>query len=355
MTLSDALNFIESLQMQGYRQCLLPSVRHNRWLRLSRNDNTLFFSSSAAFVLMNYKSQLTEEQQLQVKRICSRIIGLYPQFKNPNRFSWNFWSRQPRQWFPGGWVLHQFKHFDLPDDVDSSAMVLLTNGSSREEVLAFHDLLARHANTVNLIMLNGVPMFRELPFYSTWLGDKMPIELDVCVLSNLMYLFSLHQIPLNEHDSATLKVLKTVILTGQYFKSPFRIAPEYPRTSIILYHLARLSGRFPLLFDRQVTDKLLNDIQLHCKSSYDMDRLLCESAMGLLGKAHWVRDPLVMDSSEIRITNDNYWFTAGFLSIYGNSVIQKMAPFSCFHYRYYSPAFQMVLWVEHQLMMSSKT
>lgn len=352
MTISDALNIVESLQTQGYGQCLLPSVRYNRLFGFTRNDSTLFFSSSAVFVLMKHRLLLSVEQQYKADRICERIIGRYHQFKNPNRLSWNFWSRQPRQWFPGGRLLHHFKYFDLPDDVDSSAMVLLTNGCTREDVMRFHDLLRRHANTVRLSMHNGLPMFREMPFYSTWLGEKMPIELDVCVLSNLMCLFLLHQVPVSEHDLATRDVLSHVILSGQHLTSPFSIAPEYPRTSIILYHLARLAGGFPSFFDGNTMDKLLNDIQLCCKSAQGMDRLLYESALGLLGKAHLVHEPLVMDVVDLKKDDENYWFTAGFLSVFGNAVIQKMAPLGCFHYRYYSNAFRLVLWIEHQLLLS---
>ena len=354
VTVEEALLMIERMMLTSEHQGLLPVVRHNRWLHLSRKDDTLFFSSSAVFLLQRHWALMSESEQTLAQRIIDRIILKYPAYKNPNRLSFNFWTRTPRRWFPGGRVMRRFKYFDLPDDVDSSAMVMLTGDYSRDEVLVFYDLLKRHANTIHLSMKNGLPQLRTTPFYSTWLGEKMPIELDVCVLSNLMYLFLHHNIPFNDHDEATRDILIRVIDGGFYEADFFRIAPEYPRKALVLYHLARLLGRFPDFLPSHCHLKLCVDVKSSLQLAGAFDRMLLNSALLFLGEAGEMEHDYLPDENHLPLKYDEYWFTAGFLSVFGNKVFQSLAPCSFFHYRYYSVVFNWVLWIENQLLVRQK-
>ena len=121
------------------------------------------------------------------------------------------------------------------DDVDDTAMIYLTSSPTKDEAKWLKEKLILHANLTKLQVKNTYADYRNLRAYSTWFGKNMYIEFDACVLANLMYWVYESQLPLNQHDEASLTYIRSVIETNRYLLEPFRCAHEYPRTVPIIY------------------------------------------------------------------------------------------------------------------------
>ncbi|MBN2743767.1 MAG: hypothetical protein JXR39_07730 [Marinilabiliaceae bacterium] len=344
-TVIDILQHMAIAQQSSEQPGMIPGWRSHGLMGWTRRERTLFFSSAVAFVLKSHLQIMDGDERACAEGIIREANAHYGRFWNVSRPSVNFWSRRPREWFPGGRLLHRFRFFDLPDDVDSTAMVMLTAGTDTANVQQFHDLLPCHANTVRLCLRNGCEAYRHMPFYSTWLGEKMPIEMDVCVLTNLMLLFWKSGVALNQHDAATRELLHLVVGSGKIVCDAFRLSPEYPRAALIYYHLSRLAALVPFFFEADAMQQLRAQVLHASCSSGTMDDLLLDNARLLLGV-----DPASIMTVPGRPGRRDYWFTAGFLSVYAHPLLQRLAPLALFHYRYHCPAFIDALVVENLLL-----
>ena len=85
------------------------------------------------------------------------------------------------------YLFRHFEHFRIPDDLDDTAFVYLTEAPTEKERLWLKDKLAQHANGTRQWIKNTYPEYRTLRAYSTWFGKTMYIEFDACVLSNILY------------------------------------------------------------------------------------------------------------------------------------------------------------------------
>lgn len=329
---------------------LFLSVRRNKWLGLSRFDNNIFCSASVAFILSRVNGQMQLKEQDLLFEMVQKSTVHYPDYRNAGFGSYNFWSTRSNAWFPGGILLHRFRHFALPDDTDTTSMVLLTRDSTFEEVLMFHDMLSDYSNGAKLTCKTSLAKYNRMPVYSTWIGKKMPVEIDVCVLSNLMYLFFKYQVPLNKHDISTIELIEDVIKNQFYFQDVFRIAPEYPDSLIVLFHLSRLIGEFPHYFSEKSRNILLNGVLQNYQQQLLNNRLLSELSGMYLNR---FPDPMHIWDAHGN-PGEKWWFTAGFLSVYSNWLWMKLAPVSLFHYRFYCPSIFTALMIEHQVLQRTR-
>ncbi len=350
MTSTEILHKIREIQINNdlrfFAKGLFPSYRKNPLIDKSIPDDNIFFSASIAYIINSIHSHLTRDE----KEIASQIIkDLSPNFKNytnkPERNSYNFWRKEPKKHFPNGSVFSKLDKFILPDDIDTTSLIQLCLQPSYSEALKTKIALTKHANLVKHSILNGHKLLRSYKAYSTWFGENMPIEFDVCVLSNLFLWISNYNFELNNNDIESLKLIETTILNSLYFKSAFKSAPEYPNTSIILYHIARLISSTEYL--THCKQKLLVDINLAInKTTSPFEYLLLTNALFKLKS-------IPQNIKEVNISPgiiNNWWFTAGMLSAYSNPILQLLAPVPIFHYRFYSPSFNLAIFLEYKIL-----
>ncbi len=327
------------------------SIRYNKTLFASRKDDTIFTPASANYVLSSIKPYLTDDEQDTINSIIQQSTARYPLYKNQNgRQSYNFWrTKEANSHFPFGTILNRFEFFRLPDDVDTTAMVMLTLGYSNEEALSLKNSLPCYANRFKLTAKTTLPQFKTLQCYSTWFGINMPIELDCCVLSNLMLWIFNSKLPLNQNDTDVIQFLSEIILNDYYTSHTFQIAPEYPRKAIILYHLARLISEHQMHFKSIVIEQLKHDLQIYFhQTRLPFAKMLLQTSL--------LRFNIYNNLKTIEITTkeiENYWwFTAGFLSGYSNPLLKKLAPFSFFHLRFSSQLLNVALILENRVLLA---
>ena len=352
MQVIDLLNKISKLQVREkhpfFNIGLFPSYRTNNILKLIRPDDNIFFSASVLYVLQSLTKFFNAEEIQIVKEIGNLLIPNFQHYTNkPERNSYNFWQKKEGKHFPNGTVLHKLSKFKLPDDIDTTSLIQMVNRVKYDEALKTKKCLPNYANGYKYWVRNGYEQFKIYKAYSTWFGEKMPIELDACVLSNCLLWICYNNFKLKENDFASIMLLEDVVFKSLYFSKAFQIAPEYPKSEIIIYHLARLASKSDYLAN--VTNKLIDDIKLMYNTTNNrFAKLILQTSLLRLGIRN--SDDLGIKSIDI----DNYWwFTAGMISVYSNTILQQLAPMSVFHFRFISPSFNWALVLENQVLKKS--
>lgn len=176
----------------------------------------------------------------------------------------------------------------------------------------------------------------------------MAIEMDCCVLSNLMLLLLNSNTPLNDNDNDVIQFISEVISKDLYTTQTFIIAPEYPKKAVILYHLARLITTFPQYFKHNVIQKLHNDIKSMFKSTQSQfEKIILQTSLMRFDDAEHFN---LLDINNSEVAN-YWWFTAGFLSSYPFKLITQIAPISLFHLRFKSKLLNLTLVLENRILV----
>jgi hypothetical protein len=351
--LDEIIAKIAALQSRGeapFDAGLFAAWRSNPMLGYRRPDTTVFFTAIIAFTLQRLRPALSEKSAKLVDEIVQKAQKTYPLFQNKDGLkTYNFWKTKPSRHFPNGYIFGHFEHFRIPDDVDDTAMIYLTQQPTPEENAWLKHKLTLHANLTKLQIKNTYAEYQQLRAYSTWFGKNMYIEFDACVLSNLLYWVFEHQLPLNQHDTDSLAYIRSVVETGRYLTEPFRCAHQYPRTVAIVYHVARLMGAFDIEALRPIKAKLIDDTQqLLEQPQTPMDALVLHIALLRLGIKN---QPL---PSYDHLTNADfegfYFFIAGLLTAYEQPILYQLARSPLCHMRWQCEAHCWMLLAEYEAL-----
>jgi len=329
---------IAALQSEGdtcFDEGLFPAQRTNRLLGYQRQDTTVFFTATIVFTLQRIKHLLSSKSQKLIDKIAEKAVKNYPRFQNKDGLkTYNFWKTKPSQHFPNGHLFRHFEHFRIPDDVDDTAMIYLTSSPTHEELHWLKEKLSLHANLSKQKIKNTYTEYRGLKAYSTWFGKNMYIEFDACVLSNILYCIYEYKLPLNQHDTDSLRYIRSVIETDRYLTEPFRCAHQYPRTVPIIYHVARLMGAFQIPELEPIREKLIADIlQLLQKWQHPLDEIVLKISLMRLGakvkSEKWKVESKEWKSVDYGLSpadfDDFYFFIAGLLTAYENPLLYRLA------------------------------
>jgi hypothetical protein len=330
--IENLLNRISVLQSENdafFPAGLVPSYRKNPLvLGYHRPDTNVFFTAITVFTLQQNRSKLSPVLQEKVDKIVRDAVRQYPDFQNKDGLkTYNFYKTPKRGrasgHFPNGRFLHRIEHFRLPDDADDTAMVFLTSNPAREDLRWLKQKLTEHANLATRQVEDTYTDYINLRAYSTWFGKNMPVEFDASVLCNLLFCIYQYELPLNEHDYDSLEFIRSVVETGRYRREPFRCSHSYPRTALILYHIAGLMAAFhpePLASIR--AQLVLDAYQLLEADLPVMDRLIISTSLLQLGEKPPRIDVSAIPEKEIR----NYsFFIAGMLTASQNPLLNRMA------------------------------
>ena len=356
--LDQILAKIEGLQSDGGELAdgLFAARRTNSILGYERPDTTIFFTAVVVFTLQRLKKYLPPNLQTRIEKLAARAVVNYPDFENKDGLkTYNFWQTKPSKHFPNGYVFRHFDHFRIPDDTDDTAMVYLTTQPTFEENQWLKHKLSLHANLSTQQIKNTFGGYRSLRAYSTWFGKKMYVEFDACVLCNVLYWVFENKMPLNQHDKDSLAYIASVVQTDQYRTEPFRVAHQYPRTAVIMYHVARLLGAFEIEELESIRDKLTADGRAELQNaSSEMDKIILQTALMWLTKQAPAADLGTQMPTFDQINDPNfYFFIAGLLTAYEAPILYKWAKNSLFHIRWQCEAFNWTLYFENQVLRSA--
>lgn len=356
LTADEAVRRIAALQSDGagsFPAGLFPSWRYHATLPYRRPDANVFCTAITVFTLQGIREKLGPEAQRLVDAIAEHARRAYPAYRHPTRPTYNNYPARPDGHFTPGFVFHRFRQFRLPDDIDDTALVFLTKKHPRDEVLALKEILPRHANGTQRWVQNTLPPYRRLRAYSTWFGERMSIDLDACALSNLFLLILGENLPLNEHDEASLTFLREVILLNDYRKHPFDVSHHYPRPALIFYHVARLlTAHNPPHLDG-CREKLLADgpVLLRENSLKFFDRVLVGTSLRRLGG----EAPRLEMPPDFGDELHRYAFFIGCIltPLERPRFWYRWAHHPATHFRWSCPAHALALWAEYLGLMEN--
>ncbi|WP_020600981.1 hypothetical protein [Spirosoma panaciterrae] len=303
---------------------LFPAIRRNDQLGYRRPDTNVFFTTITIFTLQNLRQRVSLASQQLIDQMAERAQLAYPLFRNKDGLNtYNFWPTRPSRHFPNGYLFRRFEHFRIPDDIDDTAMVFLTTKPSTADAHWLKDKLSQHANgTHHHQIRNTYPDYRHLRAYSTWFGKNMGVDFDACALTNMLYCIYHYNLPRNQHDTDSLYYLRSIVETGRYKSEPFQCAPHYARTSLIIYHIARLMAAFDMSELASVREQLIKDAYQELKKARNkVEQCMLATSLQRLGEA----PPAVAWEGIETDVKTFHFFIAGLLTAYEQPWLRRFA------------------------------
>lgn len=313
-----------------------------------KQDNNVFFTGLIAMTLRELQGNFTGEDSTLSHQIRANACASFPKFRHKSgRSTYNFWGTNPSMVFPNSKFLNLFKNrHSLPDDIDDTSILLLAMEADSVTARAAKQLMEQHANTVHYDIRNTFKKYRRIPAYSTWFGKSMPIDFDACVWANTMYFIYRYNMATSRFDSATVQLLDSFIRNREYMTHPAYISPHYARSPLLIYHFARLIGRYPIPELAQHRAQLAADAkELQSVATNDMDRVILSTSL------LWLGEPAPeIDLSNVNTDGDFVFFMAGFNSLLPDFGKKMFSGFRLISYYYRCPAYNKVLLLQHHFV-----
>jgi hypothetical protein len=239
------LNLISNLQLNNPSDGLygsFPSYRKYYFSSKQTQEDNIFFTSLVLFNIGQFRNLMLPQEVAIIDKAKANSLIYIERFKNQNnQLTYNFWPRNPPQIFPNGGWLNQFNNkLAIADDIDVGSIALLALGLNDSVAKAMQSKFG--AYRVGLIKPNRsfYRQYKDRPVYSTWLGTKTPKDVDLSVLTNVLLMHTIANIPLNATDSASLDLIVDLVKTNKHLTDPKLVSQHYAYSSTIIYHIAFL-------------------------------------------------------------------------------------------------------------------
>lgn len=272
--ISDILTQLRSLQVNTdaryYLSGVFPSQRFHRALPYKREDQNIFFSAAIVYTLQEYKCFLPEAQRKLIDIISEDVVKNYEFFQNTKGLLiYNFFKTKPvHDHFPNGVFFNRFRRFKLAEDADDTAYVYLTKPHSAKQAKWLKNKLMFHANGVGGKFIHHTfKEFKKNQAYSVYFGEKMLIEFDLCVLTNVLLFNHFYGLSIEKNDVDVMKYLSTVIDKDLHISHPHIVSTCYPTFGQIVYHITRAMTTTKLPELVVLSDKLIDDMVAYIEST----------------------------------------------------------------------------------------
>jgi hypothetical protein len=315
-------------------------------------DPNPFFTGLTVLGLQDIKPDLSPAQQQLVDQIVKDASGVYPKYKNRknNRDTYNFWQTDTPKIFPnGGWLNLFDKPQALPDDLDDTVIILMALQSSDSVARKVHALMQAYTNRGQKRVRNTFEEYRNIGAYSTWFGKKMPIDFDVCVLSNILYFVQKYQFSWTAADSASLHFIEQVLASGKHKTHANYVSAHYADEPKILYHVSRLMALRPIPILEKLKPALIADASAALQSFPNfMDKVLLSTALLRWGI---LPENILVDAHtdlSVLVENEEFsFFIASMASMLPDGWKKMMTRTALGSFFYYSPGYNNLLLLEN--------
>ncbi len=329
-------------QFPSYREC--GGSPHNY-----QPDNTIFYTAISVFALKNMLPYVTLHNQKKINNVIQKAIGSYHLYRNKKNLPfYNFWA-QNDVIMPHTFVFQYLKTvFGQSEDADDSVMALMGLSNNDSDNMALKKRLIETSNLSNKRIISTLKKYRNIPAYSTWTGQRMPVDFDFGVHCNVMYFMLENKLPFAKQDSATIELLRQMIANRDYIKLPVFVSPYYVKTSVLLYHIARLMGQFSIKELEPYKPQLIHDIRQQLATCNNViEQFMLRTSLFRLGTdAPEVPQFSIADFEE---SNQNrfVFFQARAAFSYPVLLKQIFLHWSYVYYFFYCPAYYKILWLEY--------
>lgn len=316
-------------------------VQSERWHSKKKKyeDPNLFFSLLVGIKLQKYKSDLAPETQKKIDSFLLDLNKSKESFRSRNnRVTYNFWQTHPEEHpLPNKKPLFLKDRYLLADDLDDAALRYTLFPASKDTLNLLTEWMNQFVGGKTKPTNKKAPKsIREYSTYSTWFGDKMPTEYDICVLSNVLKWKSSQNILWNTADSnAYMACLTTINDTTQFWKKAYAFSPNYIAPEIIVYHMAQL-------YEYHQDERLLAAIDFWTSQTYFNNPLLQENARLLCN--------LPLNVSHKEFPDFNY-FIANVGLVFNYSITHSFK--GVFYWPYSCESFYQVLLMENYVLKNN--
>jgi hypothetical protein len=347
------LNLISNLQLNNPSDGLygsFPSYRKYYFSSKQTQEDNIFFTSLVLFNIGQFRNLMIPQEVAIIDKAKANALIYIERFKNQNnQLTYNFWPRNPPQIFPNGGWLNQFNNkLAIADDIDVGSIALLALGLNDSVAKAMQSKFG--AYRVGLIKPNRsfYRQYKDRPVYSTWLGTRTPKDVDLSVLTNVLLMHTIANIPLNATDSASLDLIVDLVKTNKHLTDPKLVSQHYAYSATIIYHIARLIyfSNYPSLL--ALKPILLNQAFILSKESkFPLEQLLLNTSILRLGG----KIDLPLSVNEVSLIGNDYpYFVANIACILNNPFKRIVNRSNIVRFDYYSYAFNMSLLYENWML-----
>jgi hypothetical protein len=299
---------------------------------------------------------LSESNRRKAEQIIAKATVIYPLYRNKNGLPfYSFWANKDKI-MPHTFVFQYLKGvFGQSEDADDSVVALMGLDNNDSDNAALKKRMIEVSNLSQKKIIATYKRYKNIPAYSTWLGYRMPVDFDFGVHCNELYFMLEKKMPLVKQDSATINLLQQMISNRDYMKSPVYISPYYVRTSVLLYHIARLLGRFTIPQLDLYKPQLIADIKQQLSTCHNvMEQIILRTSLLRLGSA---APPLELNNlQEFEESNQQQFvfFQARAAFSYPTPLKQIFLHWSYIYYYFYCPAYYKILWLEYLVEKQKK-
>ncbi|MEP7237177.1 MAG: hypothetical protein ABI685_04920 [Ferruginibacter sp.] len=332
----------------GYRQC--AGLPHNY-----QRDNNIFFTAITAFTLKTLTPYLNNDTKAKTLQIIKNTALAYPHYRNMNcKPFYSFWPTNARI-LPHSFFINRFNGiFAQGDDADDSVMILLGSDNNESDNSALKEKLIQVSNLKKRRINSTFKKYRNIPAYSTYLGEKMHPDFDFSVQCNILYFNFEKKLPLVNEDSATVLLLAAMLKNREYMKRPVYISPSYVKPSVLIYHITRLIDAFYIDALDVYRPQLIEDAnKLLSKATNIMDRIILRTALLRLGAD--VSDLTIRTIPDFEKTDQDQFvfFQARAAFAQPTPLKQIFLHWNYLIYSFYCPTYNKTLWLEYLVLKNS--
>ncbi len=347
------LNLIKQLQIIDNNTVLngsFPSTRKYFYSHRLKEEDNVFYTSMILWNLGQFEKEMKQDELSIFRQAKSNALPYIERFKNKkNNLTYNFWPRNPAQIFPnGGWLNLFNEKFALADDIDDAAITWLALGLNDSIALKLQSKFSDYSVGKMKPNRSFYKAYNNWPVYSTWLGHKMPKDVDLSVLSNVLLMHTKANIPFNTNDTASFNIIVELVRSNKHLSDPKYVSQHYANSATIIYHIARLiyfSNHPALLTLKPI---LLNQAkQLLEQTNAPVEKLLLNTSILRLGEK--IEFPDGVDEQALKV-NDYPYFVANISSVLNNPFKRIVNQSNIVRFDYYSYAFNLSLMYENLML-----
>ncbi|SKA10158.1 hypothetical protein [Sediminibacterium ginsengisoli] len=349
------LQRIEQLQVKDNSVFPAGSFPSYRTYALNKDrqkaDVNPFFTGLIAFTLREIQADLSPGLQEAAARIIGNTLPAFGKFRNrTGRPTYNFWPTDTPAIFPNGGWLNLFNRSQaLPDDLDDTGIILMATAADSAAAAKAHDIMQEFTNNGKRPVKNTFSKYRKIGAYSTWFGKKMPVDFDICVLSNVLYMVQHYRLRWTAADSASLELITNIIADKKHTEAPSYVSPHYGSIPIILYHISRLMLAAPLPALEKYRPQLIAEAKTYLAHTKNFaDQVLLGTTLlrwGVQSDTSWTH----ITTSFHRLVEDESFsfFIANMASMLPDPLKKWLGSTGAGKFYYYCPAYNNLLLLEY--------
>ena len=317
-------------------------------------DNNVFYTALISYTLNHLKPYLTVDEKIVVDTITNRAKTVFENYRNAKgRLSYNFWpTTNGKVFFPNNSLLSLFKNsLALPDDLDDTGIILSSMNLSDSIASIAHQIMQQFVNNKSGTIKNTYQKYSKYKAYSTWYGEKMPIDFDFGVHCNILSFVNQYNLQWSSADSATYQLILKMIDDKLYLTNPEFISPYYDKSSILLYHIARLmqTKNLPEL-ELKRKQFIAETRELYAKSNSTLEKIILQTCL-----LKWDDDVELTKQPEIHQLDDLYTtefvYYTGHLFAHLNYSVKTIAnQLAITQFKWFSSAFNDCLLLENLVL-----